>query len=76
MWPVAALALGCSFPPRGAELDSGPALPGYAPTAANNKLEAQLQTYIEGHPLQRSAQHPDVPAELREQLDALGYARP
>ena len=65
-----------SFGQRHATLGAGPGLPAYDESEPSAPLDARLSAFIRAHP-QRSAQrHSDVPAELREQLEALGYATP
>lgn len=63
------------LPPRTARLDGGPALPRYADAREAAPLERELARYIAEHPIRRSEEHADVPAELREQLRALGYGQ-
>jgi arylsulfatase A-like enzyme len=62
--------------PRTATLGDGPAVPDYARASADTALEAELQTFLDAHPLRPAERHPRVPDELRQQLDALGYGSP
>jgi arylsulfatase A-like enzyme len=64
------------LPPRSAQLGDAPALPAYSPAAAEPPLEPHLARFLAAQPARRAERHDEVPEELRQQLDALGYATP
>jgi arylsulfatase A-like enzyme len=65
-----------ALPPRTARLGSGPALPPYrsTPNDPPEDLETALRDHLEALPEGPGHRHAEVPAGVREQLRALGYA--
>jgi arylsulfatase A-like enzyme len=66
-----------TLPARTAQLEGGPGLPPYSALPADDlpeDLERALRDHLEARNRGREHRHTQVPARLREQLRALGYA--
>jgi arylsulfatase A-like enzyme len=65
-----------ALPPRTARLEGGPGLPPYSSVQSDlpEDLEGALRDHLEAEPPGTGHRHAEVPAGIREQLRALGYA--